>query len=60
MYKNIQIITEVKTESPFGFKSDKTWDELLAVAEKVGDMISVHTDPCWGSSFALLAKKKQT
>jgi indole-3-glycerol phosphate synthase len=55
MYKNIQIIAEVKTESPFGYKSEKSWDELFAVAEKIGDIISIHTDPRWGGSFERLA-----
>ena len=36
MYKNIQIIAEVKTQSPFGFKSEKSWDELFAVANEEG------------------------
>jgi len=53
--KEIQIIAEVKTESPFGFKSAKNWDELFSLACKVGDIISVHTDQRWGGSFELLA-----
>ena len=52
------IIAEVKTESPFRFKSDKTWGELFAVAEKAGDIISIHTDPRWGGSFDLIRKAK--
>ena len=53
--KEIQLIAEVKTESPFGFKSAKSWDELFATACKVGDIISIHTDIRWGGSFELLA-----
>ena len=56
--KKYQIIAEVKTESPFGFKSEKTWDELFLIAEKVGDMISIHTDKKWGGSFELIKKAK--
>ena len=56
--KEIQIIAEVKTESPFGFKSVKNWDELFALACKVGDIISIHTDTRWGGSFELLAKAR--
>ncbi len=52
------IIAEVKTGSPFGFKSDKSWDELFAIAEKAGDIISIHTDPRWGGSFDLVRKAK--
>ena len=58
MYKNVQIIAEVKTFSPFGFKSEKSWDELFEVASRVGDIISIHTDPRWGGSFDLLTKAK--
>lgn len=58
MYKNSTIIAEVKTQSPFGFKSEKTWDELLAVANKIGDIISIHTDSRWGGSFDLIKKSK--
>lgn len=52
------IIAEVKTVSPFGFKSTKTWDELFAIAEKFGDIISIHTDSRWGGSFDLLKKAR--
>src|SRR3989344_6841606 len=58
MYKNIQIIAEVKTKSPFGYKSDKTWDELFQVAEHIGGMISIHMDQRWGGSFELLKKAR--
>ena len=52
------VIAEVKTASPFGWHSDKNWDELFAFAERVGDMISVHTDPRWGGSFELLSRAR--
>jgi indole-3-glycerol phosphate synthase len=58
MYKQTQIIAEVKTHSPFGYKSEKTWEELFAIADKVGDMISVHTDRRWNGSFDLIRKAK--
>ncbi len=32
MYKQIEVIAEVKTRSPFGYTSEKSWDELFAVA----------------------------
>ncbi len=56
--KPIQLIAEVKTESPFGYRSSKTWDELFALAEAAGDMISIHTDTRWGGSFELLKKAR--
>ncbi len=58
MYKEMQIIAEVKTMSPFGYKAEKSWDELFALANEVGDMISIHTDPRWGGSFELLEKAR--
>lgn len=57
--KNVQIIAEVKTESPFGFKSKQSWEELFRVASKIGDIISVHTDPHWGGSFDLVKKARR-
>lgn len=58
MIRNIQLIAEVKTISPFGFKSDKSWDELFQIANKYGDIISIHTDSRWGGSFDLIKKAK--
>jgi indole-3-glycerol phosphate synthase len=58
MFKNIQIIAEVKTKSPFGFVSEKSWDDLFSLACEVGDIISIHTDPRWGGSFELITKAK--
>lgn len=58
MYKGVQIIAEVKTKSPFGFQSKKTWDELFKIANKVGDIISIHTDSRWGGSLELIKKAK--
>ncbi|HEY9481074.1 MAG TPA: hypothetical protein VIR98_02465 [Candidatus Paceibacterota bacterium] len=56
--KRFQIIAEVKTQSPFGFCSDKSWDELFTVANEIGDIVSIHTDPRWGGSFDLVRKAK--
>lgn len=58
MYKNVEIIAEVKTQSPFGYVSDKSWNELFEIANKIGDIISIHTDPRWGGSFELLQKAR--
>lgn len=55
---SVQIIAEVKTKLPFGYVSAESWDELFAIAEKAGDIISIHTDPRWGGSFDLIKKAK--
>jgi indole-3-glycerol phosphate synthase len=52
------LIAEVKTQSPFGFSSDKSWEELFEIANAHCDMISIHTDPRWGGSFELLTKAR--
>jgi indole-3-glycerol phosphate synthase len=52
------LIAEVKTVSPFGWRSGKGWDELFALAAKVGDVVSVHTDPRWGGSLELIEKAR--
>jgi len=44
-------IAEIKTQSPFGFKSDYSFHGLMECAIKYGDWISVHTNPLWGGSF---------
>ncbi len=59
MNKKVEIIAEVKTHSPFGWSSDKTWDELFKVANEIGDIISVHTDSRWNGSFELLQKARK-
>ncbi len=58
MYKNTQIIAEVKTVSPFGYKSDKSWEEMFEIANRVGDILSIHTDPRWNGSFELIKRAK--
>lgn len=45
------IIAEVKTHSPFGFRSERSWEYLLNLASEIGDIISIHTDPRWNGSF---------
>lgn len=56
MHGETAIIAEVKTHSPFGYKSDKTWNDLFDIAEATGDIISVHTDPRWGGSLELIRR----
>lgn len=55
----MQIIAEVKTLSPFGWKSDKSWDELFNLANKYGDIISIHTDSRWHGSMDLIRKARK-
>jgi indole-3-glycerol phosphate synthase len=57
--KLMKIIAEVKTDSPFGWHSDKTWDELFRVANEIGDIISIHTDQRWHGSFDLIKKARK-
>lgn len=47
-------IAEVKTESPFGFVSDLSWEALLDIAIEHGEIVAVHTDQRWGGSFGKL------
>lgn len=58
MYQGIEIIAEVKTESPFGWKSAHSWDDLFQIANRIGDILSIHTDPRWGGSFDLIRKAR--
>ena len=58
MTPKVQIIAEVKTQSPFGWKSTQSWDELFQLACEVGDIISIHTDARWGGSFELVRKAR--
>lgn len=59
MYKKIQIIAEVKVKSPHGYVSKKSWDELFELANKIGDVISIHTDPRWGGSIEHIKKARK-
>lgn len=52
-------IAEVKTASPFGWRSARPWDELFELANRHGDMISVHTDPRWEGSLELVRKARR-
>lgn len=54
----MQFIAEVKTQSPFGYQAERSWDELFRVANNIGDVIAIHTDPRWGGSFDLLEKAR--
>lgn len=58
MHGKTTIIAEVKTQSPFGWESDKSWDELFGIANDIGDILSIHTDARWGGSFKLIKKAK--
>ncbi len=47
----IQFIAEVKTCSPFGYQTSVPWIDLFQLANRIGDVISIHTDPRWGGSM---------
>lgn len=56
MEKNIMdktpiFIAEIKTQSPFGFKSTYPFVSLMNYAIQYGDWISVHTNALWGGDF---------
>ena len=44
-------IAEIKTQSPFGFKSPHTFVELMEKAIAYGDWVSVHTNALWGGDY---------
>jgi len=52
-------IAEVKTLSPYGFESKKSWDELFEIANEYGDWISIHVDSRWGGSTHLLKQARK-
>ena len=52
------LVAEVKTQSPFGFRSSHTRDELFDIANEHGDIISIHTHPAWGGSFEWLKEAR--
>lgn len=52
MHKNPIFIAEIKTQSPYGFQSPFSFMQLMEIACKNGDWISVHTNSLWGGDFA--------
>lgn len=58
MHDGVEIVAEVKTKSPFGYESKMSWDELFEIADRIGDVISVHTDERWGGGFDLIKKAR--
>ena len=59
MFGGITIVAEVKTKSPFGFVSKRSWEEQFRLAEEVGDIIAVHTDIGWGGGIEMIKKARQ-
>jgi indole-3-glycerol phosphate synthase len=55
----MEFIAEVKTISPFGWKSSESWEELFSLANTHGNMLSIHTDVRWGGSFELLKRARE-
>ncbi|MDE1865147.1 MAG: hypothetical protein KGH94_00705 [Candidatus Micrarchaeota archaeon] len=58
MFGGLTIVAEVKMKSPFGFVSNRSWEEQFELANRVGDIISIHTDERWGGSFDDLRKAR--
>lgn len=48
---NPKFIAEIKTQSPFGYKSEDSFVVLMDYAIKYGDWISVHTNALWGGDY---------
>ena len=54
-------IAEIKTQSPFGFKSGHTFVALMNMAIRHGDWVSVHTNALWGGDYnAISLVRKNT
>jgi len=60
MIGNVMFIAEAKPQSPSGWRSDRTWEELVAIAAgcEYADMLSIHTDARWGGSMELVARAR--
>lgn len=58
MFGGITIVAEVKTKSPFGFTSEKSWDEQFKLAEEIGDIVAIHTDRRWDGSVEHIKKAR--
>lgn len=54
----VLVVAEVKTHSPFGWKSEKSWEELFQIANGIGDVLSIHTEKDWHGSMDLVRKAK--
>lgn len=48
-------IAEIKTQSPFGFKSHHSFHKLMEGAIEFGDWVSVHTSALFGGDYESLA-----
>lgn len=48
-------IAEIKTQSPFGMKSNKSFVELMEYAIEYGDWISVHDNALWGGDYEAIS-----
>lgn len=44
-------IAEIKTQSPFGFRSEHPFVSLMQYAITYGDWVSVHTNALWGGDY---------
>lgn len=48
-------IAEIKTQSPFNFKSSYSFNKLMEYAINYGDWISVHDNALWGGDFETIS-----
>jgi len=54
----MRLVAEVKTHSPYGFESPYSWDHLFEIANRIGDIISIHAEEPWHGSLDLVRKAK--
>jgi hypothetical protein len=55
-FHSVGLVAEVKIQSPFGFKSKRSWDQLFEIAIEYGDVVSIHVSPEWAGSTKLIEK----
>jgi indole-3-glycerol phosphate synthase len=51
MFGGITIVAEVKVKSPFGYVSERSWEEQFKLADDIGDIVAIHTDSRWAGSI---------
>ncbi len=62
MYKTREIapelIAEVVTQGPDGYRAHRSWEELFNIANGYGDYIAVNVDPLWGGTIGRLQQAR--
>ena len=59
-HNGVRVIAEVKTWSPRGERLTlNTWEQQVVLADKVGNMVSIHTNPLWKGSFDHISQARK-